>query len=137
MAACRLTDPEAGRADERMTAYFDGRYSPGEALAPRVGFVAFDGEAMVGYVAGHHSTRMGAQAEVEYLFVAPSHRRRGVATDLLRHTARWFVETGATDVIVNADADSPGAVEVYLACGAERVHKYWLRWIDVTAFAQG
>ena len=135
MANCRLSDPAAGRADDRMTAYFEGRYTPGEALPPRVGYVAFDGDRMIGYVAGHHTVRQGAQGEIEYLFVAPSHRRMGVATELLRLTARWFVATGATDVIVNADADTPGAVEVYLACGAKRVHKYWLRWSDITTFA--
>jgi GNAT superfamily N-acetyltransferase len=133
MAECRLKDPAAGDADPRMRAYFDGAYHPGDALSPRAGFVALDGETMVGYVAGHHTTRMHADAEIEYLFVAPSHRRRGVATELLRYQARWFVETGAPNVIVNADPDSPGATELYLACGASLINRHWLRWNDIAA----
>jgi ribosomal protein S18 acetylase RimI-like enzyme len=135
MAACRLSDPAAGRADERMAAYFQGTYSPGDVIpgSPRTGFVAFDGDEMVGYIAGHHTTRMHADAEIEYLFVAPSHRRRGVATELVRLQARWFVESGAINVIVNADPDSPGATELYLACGANVINRHWLRWNDITA----
>jgi GNAT superfamily N-acetyltransferase len=114
-----------------MAAYFDRLYSPGDALAPRAGFVAFDGGAMVGYVAGHHTTRWDSQGEIEYLFVAPTHRRRGVARELTRLLAGWFVETGALKVCVNADADTQGVVEFYLACGATRVHRYWLVWENV------
>ena len=133
MAECRLSDPAAGRADERMRAYFEGTYSPGDVLpgSPRTGFVAFDGETMVGYIAGHHTRRMHADAEIEYLFVAPSHRRRGVATELVLLQARWFVASGAPNVIVNADPESPGATEFYLACGADVINRHWLRWNDI------
>src|SRR5215472_3114914 len=84
MAACRLTDPAAGPADPRMAAYLDGKHHPDEALPPRMGHVALVGEAVVGYIAGHLTTRHGCAAEVQYLFVAPEFRRRGVATALLR-----------------------------------------------------
>lgn len=131
MAECRLSDRAAGRADERMQAYFEGTYHPGDALPPRAGFVALDGDVMVGYIGGHHTTRMHADAEIEYLFVAPSYRRRGVATALVRLQARWFVESGATNVIVNADPDSPGATDLYVACGADVINRHWLRWNDI------
>jgi GNAT superfamily N-acetyltransferase len=41
------------------------------------------GDAVVGYIAGHRTTRHHCAGEVQYLFVAPAYRRRGVATALL------------------------------------------------------
>ena len=136
MAACRLTDPAAGRADERMRAYFEGTYHPGDALTPRAGFVAFDGDTMVGYIAGHRTTRMGAQGEIEYLFVAPVARRKGVARELTRLQLLWLLEHGARDVIVNTDPDYPGSTEFYLSCGASQINRHWLRWSDVASLKE-
>lgn len=131
MAECRLTDPAAGRADERMRAYFEGTYAPGDALVPRAGFVAFDDQTMVGYIAGHRTTRMGADGEIEYLFVAPSARRKGIARELTRLQLMWFFDNGARSVIVNTDPDYPGSTEFYLACGASQINRHWLRWNDL------
>jgi hypothetical protein len=72
MAQSRLTDPTAGPADPRMAAYFNGEHHPQQALLPRVGFVAVAADAVVGYVAGHLTTRCGYAGEVQYLFVAPA-----------------------------------------------------------------
>ena len=132
MARCRLTDPAAGPADERMADYFAGTYHPGDALRPRAGFAAFDGDVMVGYIAGHRTTRMGAEGEIEYLFVAPAVRRQGVARELTRLQLQWFLENGARDVIVNTDPDYPGSTEFYLSCGAKQLNRHWLRWPDLS-----
>jgi len=57
MARCRLTDPAAGMADPRMAAYFEGQHHPQQALLPRVGYVAWAGAAVDGYIAGHRTHR--------------------------------------------------------------------------------
>src|SRR4051794_26092596 len=82
MAECRLPDADAGAADERMAAYFDGLHHPQQALLSRVGYAAFVGDALIGYIAGHLTRRYGYDGEVQYLYVAPDHRRRGVASAL-------------------------------------------------------
>ena len=74
MAACRLNDPAAGPADPRMAAYFDGEHHPQQALPSRVGYVALVPEGVIGYIAGHLTTRHGCDGEVQYLFVAPEFR---------------------------------------------------------------
>jgi GNAT superfamily N-acetyltransferase len=84
MAACRLEDADAGAADGRMAAYFDGLHHPQQALLPRAGYVAFIWDTLIGYIAGHLTRRYGYDGEVQYLYVAPGHRRRGVASALLR-----------------------------------------------------
>ena len=73
MALCRLTDPAAGPGDPRMTAYFNGQHHPQRALAPRTGYVALIDATVVGYIAGHLTTRHECAGEVQYLFVAPAH----------------------------------------------------------------
>jgi hypothetical protein len=40
-----------------MAAPFDGKHHPQEALYPRIGHVALVGEAVIGYIAGHPTTR--------------------------------------------------------------------------------
>jgi GNAT superfamily N-acetyltransferase len=131
MAACRLTDPATGSADTRMAAYFNGEHHPQQALTPRIGFIASTGFVVVGYIAGHLTTRHDCAGEVQYLFVAPGHRRHGVATRLLRHLADWFDEQGARKVCVCVDADSPSAQPFYESAGASPFKKFWYVWDDI------
>jgi GNAT superfamily N-acetyltransferase len=130
MAACRMPDTDAGAADERMTAYFDGLHHPQQALLPRVGYAAFAGDTLVGYIAGHLTLRYGYDGEVQYLYVAPEHRRRRVASALLRLLVGWFQEHGVTRVCVNANPDSPPAVPFYTSQGASPLNRYWYVWKD-------
>ena len=130
MAACRLGDPHDA-ADERMAAYFDGLHHPQQALLPRVGYAAFAGDALVGYIAGHRTRRYGYDGEVQYLYVAPEHRRRGIASALLRLLVGWFRQQGVTRVCVNANPDSPAAVPFYASQGASALNRYWYAWENV------
>jgi GNAT superfamily N-acetyltransferase len=130
MAECRLTDP-AVAAEPRIGAYLDGKHHPQQALRPRAAFVALAGDVVVGYVAGHLTRRFGCDGELQYLFVAPSHRRRGVAAEMLRLLAAWFVEQHAAKVCVNADVDSPGAVPFYVSQGALALNPHWYIWDDI------
>jgi GNAT superfamily N-acetyltransferase len=131
MADCRLTDPAAGTADPRMAAYFDGQHHPQQALLPRVGYVALAGNAVIGYIAGHRTTRHGCAGEVQYLFVAPAYRRRRIGAALLQRLARWFREQGAARVCVNVNPDSLAAQPFYTSQGASVLNKYWYVWEDI------
>jgi ribosomal protein S18 acetylase RimI-like enzyme len=133
MADCRQTDPSAGPADPRMAAYFSGQHHPQQALLPRVGYVALAGDVVIGYIAGHRTTRHGCAGEVQYLFVAPAYRRRGIATALLQLLAEWFQEQAGQRVCVCVDADSPAAQPFYESVGASPFRKYWYAWDDIGA----
>jgi GNAT superfamily N-acetyltransferase len=139
MAECRLRDPAAGPADPRMAAYLNGWHHPQQALPPRTGFVAESQDRVVGYIAGHLSTRHQCQAEVQYLFVDPQLRRLGIASDLLRWQADWFVRHGATRVCVCVDGDSPAAKPFYAALGARPLspsRPLWYVWEDLSFLAK-
>jgi GNAT superfamily N-acetyltransferase len=131
MAQCRLSDPAGGPADPRMAAYFDGRHHPQQALLPRVGYVALTGDTVVGYIAGHRTTRYACAGELQYLYVASAYRRRGIASALLRLLARWFQEQGAARVCVNVNLESPPAQPFYVSQAASALNKYWYVWEDI------
>ena len=107
MVRCRLNDAATGPADPRMAAYLDGEHQPQQALPPRAGYVALRGEQVVAYIAGHRTNRHGCQGELQYLYVAPGDRRRGLGTGLLRLLAEWFREQGVQKVCVGIANDSP------------------------------
>lgn len=131
MAECRRSDPQAGEADPRMAGYMEGRHSPREALAERVSFVATHDGRVIGYIAGHRTTRMGYDGEVQHLFVAPEHRREGVATALLHKLIDWFGSQGIRRVCVNVDVDSPSAAPFYSSAGAKPLSSYWYAWDNI------
>ncbi len=132
MAQCRLSDPDAGPGDPRIAAYLDGRHHPHRALPPRVGFVALDAGKVVGYIAGHLTTRFDCQGELQYLFVALEYRRQRLATTLLRHLAAWFRDHDATRVCVDVNLDSPSAAAFYERLGARPFRPHWWAWDAIT-----
>jgi GNAT superfamily N-acetyltransferase len=132
MAQCRYAEPAAGPADPRIAAYFNGEHHPQQALLPRTGYVALRGEQVVGYIAGHQTKRHGCDGELQYLFVAPAYRRRGVGTALLRLLAEWFVECGARKICVGITNDSqPEAKPFVEHLGAVPLIKHWYAWGDI------
>jgi len=114
-----------------MAAYLEGRHHPQQSLASRTAFIALDDEEVVGYVAGHATTRYGCEGEVQYLYVAPARRRRGVARRLVESIAEWFTSRDIHRVCVNADLDSAGAVPFYVALGASPLNSHWYVWDDI------
>jgi GNAT superfamily N-acetyltransferase len=130
MVLCRSTDPtDGGIADPRMAAYLDGQHHPGEALPPRVGYVATLNNDVIGYIAGHRTTRNGCSGELQYLFVAPAYRRRRIGTALLLLLAGWFETQGVRRVCVSIAADSPPEARPFCeAVGAVPLKQNWYFW---------
>ncbi len=134
MAQCHFADPAGSSPDTRMAAYFQGQHHPQKALAPRVGFLAFNSTTLVGYIAGHRTTRHGCEGEVQYLFVAPAYRRRGIGTALLRLLGKWFQNQGAQSVCVALAADSPPEAQPFFeSVGASPLKKNWYALEDIGA----
>ena len=137
MARSRLTDAEAGPADGRMAAYLDGTHHPQRALPPRTAYVAVADEAVVAYIAGHLTRRFGCDGEVQYLYVAPQYRRRGMGGQLLLLQASWFGGRGAARICVNVDPANGGARAFYEHHGATELRHAWYVWTDMGALVRG
>ena len=137
MAQCRLADPAAGPADERMAAYFAGKHHPQQASAPRIGYVAAIGDLVVGYTGGHLTRRHQCDGELQYLFVSPAHRRVGIAGELVLRMFQWFVTQGAYKICVNVAPENGPARAFYRSLGATELGQYWSVWRDIRARARG
>jgi len=127
----RSLDPSSEPGDSRLAAYVRGTHHPRHALESRVVYVACGGESVAGYIAGHLTRRHACDGEVQYLWVAPQHRRRRIATELVRRLGGWFAEQRATRVCVNVAEDNVVAQRFFRSCGAGELERHWLVWADI------
>lgn len=134
MAALRARCGWAGGAPEPVVRrYLRGEHHPQEALAARLGVLADVDGTLVGYAAGHLTTRLGCAGEVQWLLVAPESRGGQVASALLGHLARWLVAAGARRVCVNVEPANERARRFYRRHGATDLSEYWMVWPDIGA----
>jgi GNAT superfamily N-acetyltransferase len=132
MVACHVTDDGVIPYDPRMASYLDGKSHPQQALPERVGYVATIDDAVVGYVAGHLTTRNDCAGEIQLLFVSPACRRKGIGTMLLGLLAAWFKKQDARRVCVPIANDSaPEAKPFVEHAGASPLRRHWHGWEDI------
>jgi GNAT superfamily N-acetyltransferase len=98
---------------------------------PGGGFwIAVDGEITVGSVG---VIPRDGFSELEAMYVAPDHRRRGVARLLLQAAEAHAVATGATLMKLRAGDPQPEALAFYESCGYRRTDSFGQWTNDPTA----
>lgn len=120
-----------GASAPRMALYLAGQHHPQHALAPRVIYVAEQGDSLIGFIAGHRTRRFGCDGELQWIFVRPESRGSGAASQLLQRLAGWFLDQGARRVCVDVDPANTQARRFYRAHGAEDLNEHWLVWPDI------
>jgi ribosomal protein S18 acetylase RimI-like enzyme len=115
----------------RISRYLDCELHPQQALIPRVIYVASEGDALVGFIAGHLTRRHGCEGELEWINVIPQRRGSGIASGLLRLLAVWFVEQQASRICVNVDPANTPALRFYRRHGARNLNEHWLIWSNI------
>jgi len=69
--------------------------------------------------------------ELEWINVVPERRGSGIAPELLRMLAAWFVAQKASRVCVNVAENNATARRFYTRHGAEHLGKHWMVWKDI------
>lgn len=115
----------------RITAYLEGKLDPQRALKPRISYVALEGDSIVAFIAGHLTERHSCKGELEWINVIPGRRRTGIAGELLRLLAAWFVAQNALRVCVDVELTNTVARRFYKRYGAEDLKPHWLVWSDI------
>ena len=113
---------------DRIGGYLGGTYSPQQALARRAAWVAVQGEALAGFVAGHCTRRFNLDGELEWVNVAEEYRGQGIADRLIETMLAWFRELEILQVCVNVDPDNLPARQLYAKHGAQPFHNCWMLW---------
>ncbi|HLH36865.1 MAG TPA: GNAT family N-acetyltransferase [Alloacidobacterium sp.] len=136
----RLRAQRASREEywtDRITRYFEGEHNPQMALPPRIGYVAVDGETVIGLITGHLSRRYSCNGEVQWIHVATEYRRKGVASELLRLLAGWLVSQNALKICVDVDPSNTAGLHFYKKHGASVLNPHWLIWNDIRIVVEG
>jgi GNAT superfamily N-acetyltransferase len=99
-------------------------------------FLAEVGGGPVGYVAYHHTTRHGTDAELQNIYVLKEMQGRGIGTHLLGVVAHRLHADGSRTMCVGYDSDSPYK-RFYLKHGAVETKpgSPWAIWPDVGRLA--
>ena len=90
----------------------------------------------VGYVAYHHTKRLGTDAELQNIYLLKNAQRQGIGTRLLGVVAHRLRADGSRTMCVGFDAGSP-YTRFYFKHGAEETAPGapWAIWHDVSALA--
>jgi GNAT superfamily N-acetyltransferase len=132
MAAIRASDwgtEEYWR--KRILQYLGYELNPKEALRPRISFVCVERYCVVGFIAGHLTRRFGCAGELEWISIGSQFRGRGIASELLRRLAEWFLKHDALRVCVDADTSNEVARRFYARHGAEDLKPHWMVWRNI------
>jgi GNAT superfamily N-acetyltransferase len=117
--------------DYRLASYLSGELHPRHALHTRVAIVAEQDGEVVGFIAGHLTRRYHCHGEVQWISVAESQRRQGIATSLLRELADWFQSYDAYKVCVDAQPRNIAGRAFYTCHGAEPLNDHWMVFQDI------
>ena len=93
--------------------------------------VAFDGEAPIGFVLAYELLRRDGDPTILFVYevgVDESHRRRGVATALLRELERFARERGIRRAFVLTDESNEPAMRFYESLGGVRPYDDDVMW---------
>ena len=132
MAAIRAAEWETQAYwEKRIGAYLEGNVSAQHAVPGHAVFVADVEGEVVGFVAGHRTTRHKCQGELEWIDVVAAHRRRGIAGRMVVRLAEWFVQQQALRVCIDVKPENSVARGLYAKFGARPLNPYWMFWEDV------
>lgn len=112
-------DPQAYLSAPPDDAYLTARLAKPHVIA----LAAFDGETLIGGVAGYVLEKFEQARSELYIYdlaVALSHLRRGVATALIEALKPVAREAGAAVIFVQADYEDPPAIALYEMLGVRQ-----------------
>jgi ribosomal protein S18 acetylase RimI-like enzyme len=109
--------------------YLDYTHNPQQALRLRVIYVATDNDEIVGFAAGHLTTRYDCEGELQWIHVIEKYRKLGIASELVQVLAKWFIEQKSYKICV--DPGNETARLFYKRNAAVDLNDHWMFWKDI------
>jgi ribosomal protein S18 acetylase RimI-like enzyme len=119
--------------NNRIVAYLASEFHPKHALMPRVSYMSYEGDSLVGFIAGHLTQRHSCDGELEWINVIPERRGSEIASELLRLLMLWFLRQKASRICVDVEPSNAVARRFYRRHGAEELKPHWMVWNDIKA----
>ena len=123
-------DQEFAQYSERWLAYMNGEWNPQKATSERIVYKATNDGMIVGFIAGHLTTRLDCDGELQSIFILREWQRKGIGGELLKKLGHWFIENKVHRVCVNVAPENPYRV-FYQKHGAEEINAHWLVWNNI------
>ena len=82
---------------------------------------------LVAFAAYHHTTRFDCHAELQSMYVLPSHQNRGIGRELLRLIVNRLQADGSQSLCVGYSPQNPYR-RFYLKHGAVEINPHWAAW---------
>jgi GNAT superfamily N-acetyltransferase len=113
----------------RWITYFKGQ-SPQTSKPERVVFKALSENRIVGYLAGHLTTRFDMDAEIQSFYILKPYQRQGLGMKLLKKFGEWLISEKATRLCVGI---SPANIykTFYLKNNGQYLNDHWIYWSDI------
>jgi GNAT superfamily N-acetyltransferase len=116
----------------RWQGYLSGTASPQHAKAERQAFKAIHCGRLIGFIAGHLTTRHNRDAEIQLFYVLKEHQRAGVGRKLLIEMVNWFVNQHAGSACVGIAPENPYQ-RFYLKFGGTYLNPHWIVWDNLSS----
>ncbi len=128
----RQDDSSLEGATQGWTGYLNGTHTPKFGKPPRIIYLAFAGETLVGNVACHHTTKQGFEAELQSIYVHPDYQGQGLGTALLRMAVDRLLAAGIASMMVGFYSDNPFQ-RFYVKYGGQLTASHRCEWSDLNA----
>jgi ribosomal protein S18 acetylase RimI-like enzyme len=115
---------------DRISGYLKFTVNPQMAFKPRIIYVAHDDNVIVGFIAGHLSHRFECDGELQWIDVVQEYRKVGIASELVKKLARWFIDQNSLKICVDPGNDI--AINFYKKNGAGFLNEHWLFWKNIS-----
>jgi GNAT superfamily N-acetyltransferase len=112
----------------RWQTYFNGE-SPASAKPERIVFKAIKNERIVGFIAGHLTSRH-KDAEIQSFYVLKDEQRQGIGSGLLKSLLPWLISHNAKSLCTGIFPENPYQA-FYLKYGGEYLNQHWIYWDDL------
>jgi GNAT superfamily N-acetyltransferase len=113
----------------RWVTYFRGQ-SPQTSKPERVVFKAVSKNRIVGYLAGHLTTRFNLDAEIQSFYIIKSYQRQAIGTRLLIQFREWLISKKATSLCVGITPANKYKA-FYLKNKGQYLNDHWVYWADI------
>lgn len=114
----------------RWQTYFKGQ-SPQTSKPQRLVLKAVIDGKIVGYLAGHQTTRFGLDAEIQSFYILKSEQNKKIGTNLLRSFVQWLIKMQANSLCVGIIPENKYQ-KFYLKYAGQYLNEHWIYWSDLT-----